>query len=133
MTPEMWTIVGTGVTLLSISIAGFTLLWRYISAAEKRSEARFTDLRADLLAAEQRNEARASAAEERNEARFAALKADLITAEKRTDERFAQLTDRLHAFETEVRTQMSDLRERMAKLEGLLEGLREAITGRRAA
>lgn len=27
----------------------------------------------------------------------------------------------------------ADLRERMAKLEGLLEGLREAITGKRAA
>ena len=27
----------------------------------------------------------------------------------------------------------AELRERMAKLEGLLEGLREAITGRRAA
>ena len=27
----------------------------------------------------------------------------------------------------------AELRERMAKLEGLLEGLREAVTGRRAA
>ena len=32
----------------------------------------------------------------------------------------------------EVHTEMDRLRERMAKLEGLLEGLREAITGRRA-
>jgi hypothetical protein len=29
--------------------------------------------------------------------------------------------------------EVSELRERMAKLEGLLEGLREAITGRAAA
>ena len=32
-----------------------------------------------------------------------------------------------------MNTQSSELRERMAKLEGLLEGLRESITGRRAA
>ena len=33
----------------------------------------------------------------------------------------------------EVRAQIAQLRERMAHLEGLLEGLREAITGRAAA
>ena len=32
----------------------------------------------------------------------------------------------------EVHTELGRLRERMAKLEGLLEGLREAITARRA-
>ena len=34
---------------------------------------------------------------------------------------------------TAVERGQADLRERMAKLEGLLEGLREAITGRAAA
>jgi hypothetical protein len=33
----------------------------------------------------------------------------------------------------ESNEQLGQLRERMAKLEGLLEGLREAITGKRAA
>lgn len=33
----------------------------------------------------------------------------------------------------ELRCEIGDLRERMAKLEGLLEGLREAIAGRRDA
>ena len=32
-----------------------------------------------------------------------------------------------------LESQIGELRERMAHLEGLLEGLREAITGRRAA
>ena len=32
----------------------------------------------------------------------------------------------------EIQSEVGRLRERMAKLEGLLEGLREAITGRRA-
>ena len=35
-----------------------------------------------------------------------------------------------HRFER-VGTEMADLRERLARLEGLLDGLREAISGRR--
>ena len=43
------------------------------------------------------------------------------------------LRDRIEAQGKETGEQLAQLRERMAKLEGLLEGLREAITGRRAA
>ena len=93
MTPEIWTILGTGITLAALGIAGFTLLWRYITRVEQRIEARFADLKTDLTATEKRNE-----------------------------ERFGELGTRLHTLEIQ-----------MAKLEGLLEGLREAITGKRAA
>lgn len=51
---------------------------------------------------------------------FAWLRADMARVERRLGERLDRL-ERGH----------SDLRERMAKLEGLLEGLREAIAGRR--
>ena len=40
-----------------------------------------------------------------------------------------RMNDRFQSFETQI----AELRERMAHLEGLLEGLREAIAGRRAA
>ena len=100
MTPEIWTILGTGITLAALGIGGFTLLWRYITLAEQRT-------RADL-----------AAAEKRSEARFVELKSDL----KRNEERFVELGSRMHTLEVQ-----------MAKLEGLLEGLREAITGKRAA
>ena len=61
MTPEMWTIVGAGIALCGIGTGGFTLLWRYVAAAEhrserrdaaveKRAEARNADLKADLKA-----------------------------------------------------------------------------------
>ena len=40
-----------------------------------------------------------------------------------------QMTDRMDGIHAEI----GRLRERMAKLEGLLEGLREAITGKRVA
>ena len=41
----------------------------------------------------------------------------------------ARMRDRIDAQSREI----GQLRERMAKLEGLFEGLREAITGKRAA
>jgi uncharacterized membrane-anchored protein YhcB (DUF1043 family) len=44
-----------------------------------------------------------------------------------------KLRDRIEAQGKETAEQLAQLRERMAKLEGLLEGLREAITGKRAA
>ena len=40
---------------------------------------------------------------------------------------------RLGAQIKDLRGEVGELRERMAKLEGLLEGLREAITGRASA
>ena len=119
VTPEIWTILGTGITLAALGIGGFTLLWRYITRAEQRT-------RADLAAADQRIRSDLAAVERRSEARFTELKSDLKTdladVEKRTGERFEELGTRLHTLEIQ-----------MAKLEGLLEGLREAITGKRAA
>ena len=44
-----------------------------------------------------------------------------------------QLRDRIDSQGKETTEQLGQLRERMAKLEGLLEGLREAITGKRFA
>ena len=130
MTPEIWTILGTGATLAALGIAGFTLLWRYITRAEQRTRADLAAadqrIRADLSAAEQRTRADLAAVEQRSEARIAELNNDLKTnlaaAEKRNEERFVELGTRLHTLEIQ-----------MAKLEGLLEGLREAITGKRAA
>ena len=47
--------------------------------------------------------------------------------------RVETLRDRIDAQGKETAEQLGQLRERMAKLEGLLEGLREALTGKRAA
>ena len=52
---------------------------------------------------------------------------------ERIDAQGQELRERIDAQGQELREQSSQLRERMAKLEGLLEGLREAITGKRAA
>ena len=51
----------------------------------------------------------------------------------RVRNRMDALRDRMDAQGRETTEQLGQLRERMARLEGLLEGLREAITGKRAA
>ena len=68
------------------------------------------------------------------------LRQDMGRLEARLDERIGALESRLDgsikALESRfdaMEHQFGELRERMAHLEGLLEGLREAITGRAAA
>ena len=51
----------------------------------------------------------------------------------RIDTQSKDLRDRIDVLGKETAEQLGQLRERMAKLGGLLEGLREAITGKRAA
>ena len=52
---------------------------------------------------------------------------------ERIDAQGKDLRERIDAQGKETGEQIGQLRERMAKLEGLLEGLREAVTGKRAA
>ena len=51
----------------------------------------------------------------------------------RLDGRIDRMNERVGERLGRLEQGQADLRERMAKLEGLLEGLREAITGKRAA
>ena len=86
MTPEAWTVIGTGVVVL-IAIA---TSYRHLHGEMKALHDEF------------RGEMKALRDEFRGE------------------------TNQIHA-------EVGGLRERMAKLEGLLESLREAITGRKVA
>ena len=65
------------------------------------------------------------------------LRQDMARLESRLDGRIdalgTRLDGRIDALESKMSTQLGELRERMAHLEGLLEGLREAITVRAAA
>ena len=90
MTPEAWTVIGTGVVVL-IAIA--------TSHRHLRDEFR-RELRAFR---------------------------DEIRAETKAGH------DELRGEMNQIHAQVGGLRERMARLEGLLEGLREAIAGRKAA
>ena len=51
----------------------------------------------------------------------------------RIDTKSDDLRDRIDAQSQDLGHQLGQLRERMAHLEGLLEGLREAVTGTRVA
>ena len=64
---------------------------------------------------------------------FAWLRQDLAGVESRLGQRIDTVESKLSARIVAVEHGQAELRERMAKLEGLLEGLREAISGRRAA
>ena len=61
------------------------------------------------------------------------LRQDMARLESRLDVRITALESRQEARLNELRGEIGELRERVAKLEGLLEGLREAVTGRAAA
>ena len=52
---------------------------------------------------------------------------------ERIDRQGKELGERIDALSAQMHRLEIELRERMAKVEGLLEGLREAIAGRRAA
>ena len=82
MTPEAWTVIGTGVVIL-IAIA----------AISRQLRGEMNALRGEMNALRD------------------------------------QMTERMNGMQAEI----GRLRERMAKIEGLLEGLREAITGRKVA
>ena len=68
---------------------------------------------------------------------FRSLRSEMRLFREHVDNRIdiqgKELRERIDAQGKETREQIGQLRERMAKLEGLLEGLREAITGKRAA
>ena len=57
------------------------------------------------------------------------MRSDARGSEERMDSRFSAQDDRMAA----QATRLSDLGERLARVEGLLEGLRDSITGRQAA
>ena len=96
LTPEIWTITGVGLALATFGTVGFTLLWRYIAAAEKRAEER-------SAAVEKRAEERSAAVEKRAEERSAAV-------ERRAEARMIELKTELADFRTELKTDVGDLR-----------------------
>ena len=65
--------------------------------------------------------------------RIDSVEANLTKRIDSVEANLTKLEGRMATLEKDMRSEMGEVRERMAKLEGLLEGLREAITGQRAA
>ena len=122
MAADIWTVAGAAIALAAINIGLFA--WLRADIREVRGE--LGDLRGGLeelrtQTAEQFGEMRAQTAEQFGEARTQTA-AKFEEARTQTAEQFG-----------EMNAQIGQLRERMAHLEGLLDGLREAVAGRRAA
>ena len=61
------------------------------------------------------------------------LRHDMVRLESRLDERINRLEARMREDMKQLSDRLGRVEHSQAKLEGLLEGLREAITGRAAA
>ena len=61
------------------------------------------------------------------------IRQDIVRLESRLDERINRLEARLREDMKQLSDRLGRVEHSQAKLEGLLEGLREAITGRAAA
>ena len=123
VTPEAWTVIGTGVVVL-IAIA---TSHRHLRDEFRREMRAFRDeIRGEMKA--DREESRGEMKAGHDELR-AEMKAghDELRAEMKAGREESR--GEMH----QIRADVGGLRERMARLEGLLEGLREAITGRKAA
>ena len=86
----------------------------------------FAWLRADMRRMEERLRADMAGLERRTEERFERLEAQVDARFAQVDARFVQVDARFERLEA----RMAAMEHGQAKLEGLLEGLREAIAGR---
>ena len=108
MSPELIAILGVGVALAALMFHVLRRMEERIRQDMQRSEER---MRQDMQGSEKR------------------MRQDVQGSEERMESRFTSHDGRFTSLETRV----SDIGERMAKVEGLLEGLRDTITGRQAA
>lgn len=119
LTPILVAVVTVGVALAVLMVGLFAWLRQDMGGRIERLESRTND-RIDQL--ESRTNDRIGQLESRTDQRFEQMEARINEKFDKVDGRFDRLESRLAAVE-----------HGQAKLEGLLEGLREAIVGRRAA
>ncbi len=141
MDATAWTVIGTGITILIAVGAAFRSLRSEMRLFREHVDKRI-DTHGERLTAQgdqlrERIDAQGQELRERIDAQGQELR-DRIDAQgqelrERIDAQGQELRDRIDAQGRETSEQLGQLRERMAKLEGLLEGLREAVTGKRAA
>ena len=130
MDATAWTVIGTGITILIAVGAAFRSLRSEMRLFREHVDKRI-DTHGERLTAQgdqlrERIDAQGHELRERIDAQGHELR-------ERIDAQGHELRERIDAQGRETGEQLGQLRERMAKLEGLLEGLREAVTGKRAA
>ena len=137
MDATAWTVIGTGITILIAVGAAFRSLRSELRLFREHVDDRIHGERERMDAQGEQLRDRIDRLRERMDAQGDRLRERMDALGDRLRERMDALGDQLrNAIEAEgkeTREQLGQLRERMAKLEGLLEGLREAVTGKRAA
>ena len=118
MSGEMIAILSVGIGLGLLSTGLFAWLRTDMVKVEER-------LRTDMTSVEERLRADIVKAEER-------LGAELVAVEERSRQETTTVEGRLRADIKQVADRVERLEYGQAKLAGLLEGLREAVTGRAA-
>ncbi len=130
MSGEIIAILSVGIGLGLLSTGLFAWLRTDLVKVEERLRGNTVKgeerLRADLVTVEERLRGNLVTVEER-------LRADLVTVEERLRGHMAKVEEHLRADIKQLADRVGRLEYGQAKLEGLLEGLREAITGRAAS
>jgi uncharacterized protein RhaS with RHS repeats len=141
MDATAWTVVAAAIAVLAAIGASFRSLREELRIRGRRIDARGEKVRRRIDARgeelSQRIDARGEELSQRIDARGEELSRRIDARgeelRQRIDARGKELRQRIDAWGKETGEQIGQLRERMAHLEGLLEGLREAIAGKRVA
>ena len=130
MSMELITIISVGATMLSVGVALAALiitgqhgLRREMQGQRKDIDGLREENRAEFKAVREENQAEFKAIREENQAEFKAVREQMQAHREENQAEFKV-----------VREDLGDLRERTARVEGMLEGLlREPFIGRRTA
>lgn len=122
MSTELIAILGVGISLVSVLVALAALTFHVLRRMEER-------IRQDAQRSEERTREDVGRSEERT-------RQEIRGVEERMESRFASQDARFTSHDgrfTTLETRVSEIGERTARIEGLLEGLRDAVTGHQAA
>ena len=127
MSAEFIAILSVGATLVGV-VAAFgavilTSMHRMETRLNKRIDDAIADGKSDNAALEARSNTRFDEAKELNQARFDEAKELNQAMQARTDKGFDDVNEELRV----TNTRMASIEQRQARLEGLLDGLREAL------
>ena len=127
MSAELIAILSVGVTLAGVIVAFgaliLTSLHRMEARINKRIDDAIVDGKSDNAALEARSNTRFDEAIELNQARFDEATELNQAMQARTDKGFDDVNEELRI----TNTRMASVEQRQARLEGLLDGLREAL------
>jgi hypothetical protein len=121
MTPELIAILSVGATVLGVGVGLLAVL---LTTTHRINQ------RIDRM--ENRMDARFDSAEARTDARFNSMDARFDSAEAHTDARFNSAETRTGSRFDGLDTRTQNVEQRLARLEGVLDGLREALFHRPA-